>query len=149
VGGVDDDGAPQQRDQRTLEHLSRAECLDLLATVSVGRIAVARRGEAPLVVPVNFVLDGEVIVLRTDPGQLLDTLRDEPGSFQVDWIDPLHRTGWSVLVQGFAYETSPAEEPIDPWAPGPKDHWVRIFPGAITGRRIVLADIPTDGRGYA
>lgn len=131
-----------------LAPLSREECLELLATASVGRVAVALPGEPPLVVPVNFALDGEVIVFRTDAGSKLDALRDQPASFQVDCIDPLHRTGWSVLVQGFPHETSPADVTVEPWDAGPKEHWVRIFPGAITGRRLTLRDIPTDERGY-
>jgi nitroimidazol reductase NimA-like FMN-containing flavoprotein (pyridoxamine 5'-phosphate oxidase superfamily) len=135
-------------DDASIELLPRDECLKLLATVSIGRVAVALPGSPPLVVPVNYALDGEVIVFRTDPGSKLDALRDHPASFQVDLIDPVHRTGWSVLVQGLAYETSPADMEIEPWDSGDKAHWVRIFPGAITGRRLRLPELPVDERGY-
>lgn len=40
-----------------LEDLSRDECFRLLADTTVGRLAVATPGAAPLVVPVNFLLD--------------------------------------------------------------------------------------------
>ena len=143
---MDDPATPSEG--TTLEPLTREECLELLATASVGRVAVALPGGAPLVLPVNFVLDGEVVVFRSDPGSKLDALREHPASFQVDSIDPLHRTGWSVLIQGFAYETSPADVELEPWDAGPKAHWVRIFPGGITGRRITLPNVELDPRGY-
>jgi hypothetical protein len=137
------DGADER-----LQPLTREECLELLATVSVGRVAVALPDSPPLVLPVNYAVDGDVIVFRSAPGSKLDALRDNPASFQVDWIDPLHRTGWSVLVQGFAYETSPSGVEIEPWDPGPKEHWVRIFAGTITGRRLTLPPVEIDPRGY-
>jgi hypothetical protein len=132
----------------TLEPLTREECLEFLATASVGRVAVALPGGPPLVLPVNFVLDRDVIVFRSDPGSKLDALREHPASFQVDSIDPFHRTGWSVLIQGFAYETSPVDVDLDPWDTGPKAHWVRIFAGGITGRRLTLPEVEMDPRGY-
>jgi nitroimidazol reductase NimA-like FMN-containing flavoprotein (pyridoxamine 5'-phosphate oxidase superfamily) len=132
----------------THEHLTTEECLELLGTVTVGRIAVAVPGEAPVVVPVNFAMEEDVIVFRSDEGSKLDALRLHPASFQVDWVDPLHRTGWSVLVKGFAYETSPASVEVETWDEGSKAHWVRLYPGEITGRRIVLALGELDERGY-
>jgi nitroimidazol reductase NimA-like FMN-containing flavoprotein (pyridoxamine 5'-phosphate oxidase superfamily) len=131
-----------------LECLTRTECLELLGSCSVGRVAVAVPGGAPLVVPVNYVLDGEVVVFRTGEGSKLDALRQHGASFQVDCIDPFHRTGWSVLIQGFAYETSPADVDVQPWADGAKSHWVRIFAGSITGRQLRLPEIKLDDRGY-
>lgn len=142
------DDAPITSDRTTLEPLTREECLELLATASVGRVAVALPGGPPLVLPVNFALDGDVVVFRSDPGSKLDALREHPASFQVDFIDPFHRTGWSVLIQGFAYETSPADVEVGPWDAGPKAHWVRIFAGAITGRRLTLPVVELDPRGY-
>lgn len=123
-----------------LEEIDRDECLRLLATRSVGRLAVAEPGQAPLVVPVNYALVGESIVFRSDPGTKLRLLVTEPVSFQVDDIDPAQRSGWSVLLQGLAYRAS--EREIDEavhlhsFAPGRKDYWVRLVPKSITGRRI-------------
>jgi nitroimidazol reductase NimA-like FMN-containing flavoprotein (pyridoxamine 5'-phosphate oxidase superfamily) len=130
------------------EVLTLEECMALLRTCSVGRIAVADGDGPPLVVPVNFAMDGDVVVFRTDVGSKLDQLRRHPASFEVDGIDPVHRTGWSVLVRGFAYECSPADVSIEPWDDGPKRHWVRLFPGSVTGRRVVRASDDLDGRGY-
>jgi len=131
-----------------LEEIPRDECLTLLRTMSIGRIAVASPGGPPLVVPINYAVDGGDVVFRTDPGTKLDLLRGLPVSFQVDLIDPFHRTGWSVLIQGMAVETVPAEVDPRPWAEGPKQHWIRITPGALTGRRLQLPECPIDCRGY-
>ena len=127
------------------------ECFALLRAMSVGRVAVALPDSAPLVVPVNFVLDGETVVFRTDPGSKLDALRLGPISFEVDWLDPYHHTGWSVLARGIGYEATPWEiEHLDlaPWAPGARAHWVRLVVTTITGRRLRAADAVRDGRGY-
>ena len=134
-----------------LEELSRDECLQLLGTLSIGRIAVPTAQGSPLVVPVNYVLDDEVVVFRTGPGSKLHGLRQHPVSFQVDSIDPLRRTGWSVLVQGVAYEATPFEVKqltVEPWTGGEKQHWVRLIPLEVSGRRIHLPEITRDERGY-
>ena len=134
-----------------LEQISREECLHLLATLSVGRVAVPTAQGSPLVVPVNYLLDGEVVVFRTDPGSKLYGLRQHPVSFQVDSIDPFRRTGWSVLVQGVAYDATPVEVEhltVEPWTGGEKQHWVRLVPLEVSGRRIRLPEIKLDQRGY-
>jgi hypothetical protein len=81
----------------------------------------------------------------------LEDLRIGPVSFQIDQIDPSRRTGWSVLIQGVAYEATPSQVEhlhLRPWAPGQKRHWVRILPVEITGRRIRLPELQVDSRGY-
>ena len=140
-----------EAESSTLEPIPRDECLSLLAAMAVGRLAIASPGAPPLVVPVNYVLDGEVVVFRSDPGEKIFLLRGSPASFQIDQIDPSRRTGWSVLVQGAAYEATPGEVEhlhIEPWAPGEKSHWVRIVPASITGRRITLPELRRDEKGY-
>jgi uncharacterized protein len=131
----------------TLEELDEEECLRLLASQSVGRLAVAEPGRAPHVVPVNYVLLRGSVVFRSGRGTKLRLLITEPVSFEVDSIDPIHHTGWSVLVQGLAYQASDREievEDVDvePFAPGQKDDWVRLMPQSITGRRLHLPAPP-------
>jgi nitroimidazol reductase NimA-like FMN-containing flavoprotein (pyridoxamine 5'-phosphate oxidase superfamily) len=127
-----------------IEILTREECLRLLATEEVGRLAVVL-GRQPLVVPVNYVLDGETIVFRSDAGTKLATASHERVAFEIDHIDHDRRCGWSVLVQGVGQEITPAFNrlfetvralAVTPWAPGDKEHWVRIMPIEITGRRV-------------
>src|SRR5688500_12295738 len=124
------------------------ECLRLLGTMSVGRIAVAANGEAPIVVPVSYALDGDVIVFRADRGSRLDRLSGALVSFEVDVIDPYHKVGWSVLVRGTAREATleEAHVEVEAWVGAPM-HWICISPGVITGRRIQLPPLP-GGRGY-
>ena len=137
------------------ENIPREECLRLLASQIIGRVAVADFNGPPLVVPVNFVLDGEAVVFRTDYGSKfrLAVLREAPVSFEVDGVDPGQRTGWSVLLQGPATELPEGEAQglrLQPFAPGGKTHWVRIEPQSITGRRIRFSESRpwVDGRGY-
>ncbi|MEY2462896.1 MAG: uncharacterized protein QOH64_1034 [Acidimicrobiaceae bacterium] len=136
----------------TLEELDREECLKLVGSLSIGRLAVTvEEYDAPLVVPVNYVLDGEVVVFRSGPGSKLRALRDTPVSFQVDLIDPFHRTGWSVLIRGVAREATDREVEhlvVETWAPGDKHHWIRVLPTVVTGRTIQLPDVPWESRGY-
>ena len=136
---------------RDLEEMEREECLVLLRAFTVGRVAITTPSGAVLVVPVNYVVDGEVIVFRSDPGEKLEHLHERPASFQIDFVDPYHRSGWSVLVQGVAYLADPNEvEHLDvvSWAGGDKSHWVRVVPANITGRRLSPPDLPLDVRGY-
>jgi nitroimidazol reductase NimA-like FMN-containing flavoprotein (pyridoxamine 5'-phosphate oxidase superfamily) len=117
----------------------------------VGRLAVAAPGEAPTVVPVNYLLEHDIVVFRSDLGEKLKRLRQEPVAFQIDHIDYVHRTGWSVLVQGVAYEATHFETDhlqLDTWAEGERSHWVRIIPATITGRRLVLPEWRRSSKGY-
>jgi uncharacterized protein len=134
-------------DDRTgLETLSENECLLLLGRASVGRLAVVRDGR-PDVFPVNFRRDGRSVVFRTDMGTKLDEVG--PGAhvaFEVDEHDRLSRTGWSVVLAGFARDVTETEDTealhrlrVDPWPPGPKARYVRLEPERIEGRRIVRA----------
>ena len=137
----------------TLMEISEEECFRLLATQPVGRLAVAPPEGPPLVVPVNYFLDKKAIVFRSSPGLKVRLLRQAPVSFQVDNIDLYHHSGWTVLVHGVAYEASHWETDhveLASWAGGDKRTWVRIVPTAVTGRRLLPAELewPTDGRGY-
>ena len=139
-----------QFDRNGLEIICRAECLRLLAGARIGRVGLSV-GALPTVLPVNFAVVDDAIVLRTAPGSKLDAaLANAVVAFEVDSFDPLYHTGWSVLVQGVAYEATPREVEhlrIEPWAPGEKSHWVRIVPASITGRRIALPELQRESKG--
>lgn len=125
------------------QELTRSECFELLAREHLGRVAVVD-DRGPVVVPVNFVLDRHTVVFRTDEGTKLDAAsRGSRVAFEIDGIDAVAHTGWSVLVRGEAVEViNPAELVrlrklrLTPWAPGAKARYVRILPAALTGRRI-------------
>jgi hypothetical protein len=131
----DERAAPERRTE--LVELTRAECLALLGERGVGRIAVVGRDELPLVVPVNYLMVQETVVFRTDVGTKLDALRRRPVAFQRDSIDPVERSGWSVLIRGIAHDASPHELEswdLEPWI-GDRQHWIQVVPRHITGRR--------------
>jgi uncharacterized protein len=130
-------------DLRTgLEVLDRDECLRLLELNHLGRIAVVVDGY-PLVFPVNYALDADAVVFRTDAGTKLFGARNGPVAFECDGTDRVYHTGWSVLVTGHAEEVHDTGEigrlerlPLGTWSPGPKATWLRIRPRSLTGRRI-------------
>jgi uncharacterized protein len=127
--------------QPVVETLDLETCLALLATQAIGRVAVARSGSAPHVVPVNYAMLRGSVVFRTAPGTKLEWLGTEPVSFEVDTFDLESRTGWSVVVQGFAYEASDREMEIedilvDSFVDRQNSRWARLEPQSITGRRI-------------
>jgi uncharacterized protein len=116
-------------------------CWRLLQRAVVGRIAFLDDGLVK-VLPVNHMVDGETIVLRTDhDSSLASVARGAVVAFEVDGMDEDRQTGWSVVLEGVAERTAPeavgtAPEWLHPWAPGPKDLWVRVVPSAVTGRAI-------------
>jgi uncharacterized protein len=132
-------GPPQQR---TLETLSVDDCLRLLASRYVGRIAFVFDGRIELL-PVNYVVYQGSIVFRIGYGGALEGVFGQWVAFEIDDIDETYHTGWSVVVHGKAEEVwQPADLdamralPLRPWAPGERDHYVRVLSTAVTGRQI-------------
>jgi nitroimidazol reductase NimA-like FMN-containing flavoprotein (pyridoxamine 5'-phosphate oxidase superfamily) len=120
-----------------LELLDRAECDRLLGTQHVGRLAIVINGQ-PLIFPVNYAMLDGAVVFRTARGTKLFGAVGHPVAFEIDGTDPIYHSGWSVLVVGKAEECRPraGSLPLRPWSEAPKDHFVRIRPQAVTGRRI-------------
>ena len=127
-----------------LEVIDRAECLRLLASDVVGRLAVVEGG-SPLIFPINYVLDGETVVFRSAGGTKVDAARRASAAFEIDGIDRARRCGWSVVASGPLEEVTKFDGrtlerlrqlPVDPWADGTKDHWMRLRLDRLTGRRV-------------
>jgi nitroimidazol reductase NimA-like FMN-containing flavoprotein (pyridoxamine 5'-phosphate oxidase superfamily) len=128
---------------RNLELLSKEECLRLLHTQYLGRVAV-RIGPAPSILPVIFAMLDDDVVFRTDPGtKLAAAAMQAIVAFEVDDADPTTRTGWSVLVVG------PVEKVTDKttlaridtlglelWVDHGRNFVLRIRSRTVTGRRI-------------
>ena len=124
-----------------IEVIDAEECLQLLAHEEIGRVAVII-GATPMILPVNYALDGDVIVFRTMPGSRLDVGQGH-AAFEVDSFDKAHKAGWSVLVTGHLEEVSwyqtkemrrVQELDVTPWAGGERNLWLRLRPSFITGR---------------
>ena len=125
--------------------LDRQECLRLLAKVPVGRIVHTRKA-LPAVLPVNFGLDGDgAVVLRTSAAsELARAVDGVVVAFEVDEVDAVTQSGWSVVVTGPArVVTDPGEHErlmrTGPrsWVPSPQEVFVRIEPELVTGRELV------------
>ena len=132
-----------------IQALSTEECLHLLSTTGVGRIAVTRDA-LPVILPVNYAMDGGSILIRTTDGAVLRAARAGGAvvAFEVDNLDESTMTGWSVLITGTLREVTAvsavlrAEQlPLAPWAGGDRRHFVRITPGILSGRRILAEEV--------
>jgi hypothetical protein len=137
--------------ESNLEVLGRVECWDLVRSRAIGRFAVNRQGASPLVVPVNYAVEADSsIVFRSGAGTKLNAVGQGLVAIQVDEIDPLHHTGWSVLVEGLAHWLYEEQDDLDveSWVSGAQPYVIRLTSTRITGRRIRLAQAETDSRGY-
>lgn len=132
---------------RSLEDIDPEACLSLMATQVVGRLGFLD-GDQPLILPVNYALDGLSIVFRTAPGSKHRARWRKPACFEVDHFDRSARRGWSVVVKGLLEEVGDQDPllaslrrlPLEPWVDGTKQHWMRLLIEEVTGRRLVPAN---------
>ncbi len=124
------------------EILSEADCRELVGGEEVGRVAVSVAA-LPAIFPVNYkVVDGDVYFLTGDGTKAKAALEGSVVGFEVDHLEPVHRSGWSVLIVGQARIVTGEERAaigdlgLSPWAGGAKSHLVRIHPEFVSGRRI-------------
>jgi hypothetical protein len=126
-----------------LDVRTRAECLRLLGTRRVGRLGFLV-DDQPMVLPVNYGSENGVVVFRTGEGAKLDGTRKGRVAFEVDDLDADGCAGWSVVVQGFAADITGTDDWFDErlrvlagpaCVPGVADHYVRVTPTQISGRR--------------
>ncbi len=130
-------------DHAGLEILPFDRCLELLATVPVGRVSFFADGEI-VVLPVNHVVDGQDPIFCTAHGSKLSVAEGQNlVAFEVDGYDERTKSGWSVLVNGRAqpvYEDAEIQRlsqlGLHPWVtPADRPFWIRIRPRSISGRQ--------------
>lgn len=124
--------------------LETSECLSLLDTATVGRMAFVVDGKQHLL-PINYAVQESVVYVRTAEGTSFSRLQDGTDVvFEVDYHDDLFRWGWSVTVAG------PVHRVTDPdvlrrlddvqrpkaWASGERNIVLSISPDEISGRRV-------------
>ncbi|MET7451957.1 pyridoxamine 5'-phosphate oxidase family protein [Streptomyces sp. NPDC005574] len=143
-GDADLPPGPEQANRAPkFTELSRSQCVGLLSTHGVGRVAVPTP-TGPVIVPVNYSVIDDTIVFRTAHGAVPSLAAGCQVAFEVDRIDDAFSQGWSVLVRGHARAVTDIGEMrrlaeraySTPWAGGERDLWLRIEPYAVTGRRI-------------
>jgi nitroimidazol reductase NimA-like FMN-containing flavoprotein (pyridoxamine 5'-phosphate oxidase superfamily) len=117
--------------------------LELLGGARIARIVLSIRC-LPVALPVNIALQDEDVIFCTDSGSMVTAaVEGQIVSVEVDDIDLMYRTGWSVLVTGRAeLATDPAEiewasSRLQPWAPGPHPFLVRVPSTLISGRHLM------------
>lgn len=129
--------------QPYFEVLSREECVRLLPTASIARLAYCDGGEAH-VFPVNaFVYAEEVIVRSGYGGKLAAAAHGATFTVEADEIDVSTRTGWVVNVIGRGRVIEDLDDlamlelaDVRPWAPGDKEFFIGVHLDTVTGRRI-------------
>jgi nitroimidazol reductase NimA-like FMN-containing flavoprotein (pyridoxamine 5'-phosphate oxidase superfamily) len=134
-------------DRHGLEVIGLDECLALLASRPFGRVAYVDAG-APAIVPVNHLVDGSTVVLRSmDGGKLGAALFERAVAFEVDDLDVAAHRGWSIVVRGRAeiiddVEARAYDDRLDSWAvkDGATTTWVRILADEVSGRRLHAQD---------
>lgn len=124
--------------------LNARECEDLLRSGVAGRVALATP-TGPQIIPVNYTVVDDAIIIKTSPYSLLATYgRDSMLAFGIDGFDPVHERGWSVQARG-RVEVVTDREVLDriravaepqPWAAGTRSVHLRLRWVELTGRRV-------------
>jgi nitroimidazol reductase NimA-like FMN-containing flavoprotein (pyridoxamine 5'-phosphate oxidase superfamily) len=127
-----------------VEELSYASCRSLLSGGVFGRAGVCTP-EGPRILPVNYSVVGEALVIRTTRDGLLATYGvHAPMVFEVDHVDYAEHKGWSVTAtgRGEIIEDPDALAIVRrtwdprPWAGGDRPLYVRLPWTELAGRRL-------------
>lgn len=125
----------------SLEVLSPRACRSLLDQVSVAWLAHCADGAVHMV-PVNFTVHGEEIVLRSAYGRSLTAVAEgRLLTLAAGHFDEESRTGWSVTVTGRAHLggdplVNPGAPAADVWADLRATVPVAVPMTTVTGRRV-------------
>ncbi|MFJ3788378.1 helix-turn-helix domain-containing protein [Kitasatospora sp. NPDC090091] len=136
-------GRSRANARATLHELDPAACWAKLSPGGIGRV-VLTTPSGPVALPVNYRVLDATILYRTAAGSLPADVADQRVAFEVDRLDEVFATGWSVLVSGTASVVADEdavrwfEQHADPepWADGERDTWVRIRPTRVSGRTV-------------
>lgn len=101
--------------------------------------------------PINYIADHGTVIIRTGSGTKLEAALGEfPLATEADGINPKTGEAWSVVIRGKAELLTQTDDvlstfslPLFPWREGKKDHFVRVVPDSISGRRFKVAPSST------
>jgi nitroimidazol reductase NimA-like FMN-containing flavoprotein (pyridoxamine 5'-phosphate oxidase superfamily) len=126
--------------ERRFEQLSIEQCHQYLRATSVGRVGWSG-DNGPLILPVAYVLQGNVIVFRTsETGPMAELAEPQPVAFEIDAFDPSRRDAWSVSVVGQSQRAAPVSDAAEaepdpvPWVTGNRQLRIAITMDRVTGR---------------
>lgn len=105
----------------------------------------------PAIRPVNHLIEGRKIIIRTHLGAAIASRATEQSSdsqgsvvcYEADELDPVRHTGWSVIATGLArLVADPADiaryaNAVEPWIAGDMNQVIAIEPQFISGIRLV------------
>jgi nitroimidazol reductase NimA-like FMN-containing flavoprotein (pyridoxamine 5'-phosphate oxidase superfamily) len=126
------------RSERHFEALGRQQCLDLLESHHLGRVAW-QAADLPQILPVTYAMHEGSAYFRTAPDSILAELGQSTSvALEVDEL----RSGWAIVMHG---RTSAVSEPdaladlwasdsLVPWATGNRTLFIRIRPERVAGR---------------
>jgi nitroimidazol reductase NimA-like FMN-containing flavoprotein (pyridoxamine 5'-phosphate oxidase superfamily) len=135
--------------------LDRSTCLALVGSRRIGRLVLG--GDEPVVVPVNFAVRDEALIVRTEHDARAAHGVGSAVVFEVDDVDETRHAGWSVVIRGELDDVTGTlsideelSERLEPWAPGPKDRWLLVRIREVSGRWVHGREDrpPLDGRAY-
>jgi nitroimidazol reductase NimA-like FMN-containing flavoprotein (pyridoxamine 5'-phosphate oxidase superfamily) len=130
------------RSERHFEALGREQCLDLLESNHLGRVAW-QAADLPQILPVTYATHQGSVYFRTTPDGILSELAQPTRvALEVDELDQQTRSGWSIVLHG---RTSAVSEPdaladlwavdsLVPWAGGNRTLFICIRPDRVSGR---------------
>jgi hypothetical protein len=140
--------------RRRMEELTKAQSLELLSMVQVGRLAFVHHS-LPAIRPVNHLVDGEAVIVRATAGAAITQMLDghlRVVAYEADAIDTVRQLGWSVVVVGNAHVITDKfliakyRSRIEPWVAGPADDVISISADMVHGYRMVPGDLLDDDR---
>ncbi len=125
---------------RPVTILPESECWQLLSSAPLGRLVTVADG-TPEIFPVNFVVQRRTVLFRTAEGtKLVSSAINKQVLFEAD--DYGAAAGWSVILKGVSRSLHTDEEieeaeqaQLLPWTATVKEHYVRVRPTRVTGRR--------------
>ena len=127
-----------------LRSLPMHECERLLRAGVFGRLVLPTPDRTEIL-PVNYAVMGDAILVRTAPGSILDRHADGAGLLlEVDQVDHERWRGWSVVARGTgerieessltrAERGSPGPPP---WVSRDRDVWIRLRWEELSGRQL-------------
>ncbi|MGB0971159.1 MAG: pyridoxamine 5'-phosphate oxidase family protein [Mycobacterium sp.] len=129
---------------RPVTILPESECWQLLSSTPIGRLVTAADG-IPEIFPINFAVQDRTVLFRTAEGaKLVTSAINKEVLFEADEYGA--DEGWSVIVKGVTRSLRTDEEieeaeraHLRPWTKTIKDHYIRVLPTRVSGRRFCFS----------
>lgn len=142
---MDHDDSDHSQDPLTLRPLNEADCMELLSTTTVGRVAFVDN-EGVQLLPLNFAVIDDEIYFRTASDSTLHQLAEgsDDVAFEIDHHEAVSPVGWNVTVKGSTSRVSDPElharvmawERLRPWAGGERGEVIHLARRSIAGRHV-------------